>query len=100
MITVQGYIDGVSYAVTLNQGGEEGAVGVASGSPSALAVLDLAQGQTIEVTPVGPFLPGGAGTVESALATLSARTEVTSVETDDGSEVPDPAGRPLPGVAY
>lgn len=89
--TVQGYIDGVSYAVAVGIDPETtvDALGVVAGSPAALDVLASWDGRSVEMSPVGPFITGSTTDPRGVLAVLTAITEVTSVVGDD---VPDLLG--------
>src|SRR4051812_38582361 len=94
--TVQGYIDGVSYAVEV--GGETvPREGIAGGSPSALGVLRDHEGTDVLVSPVGPSITADLSTPEGVLAVLTAHTEVTSV---DGDDVPNLLGVSREDVDY
>lgn len=98
MFVVQGYIDGVSYAVQVAAGATNGAgVGMAKGSSSALAVLRENADTEMLVSPVGPVIKGDVNTAKGVLAILTVCTDVTSVE---GEGVPDLIGPVNPRLVY
>jgi hypothetical protein len=97
---VQGYIDGISYAVQVgvdHQVMSPRALGIVNGSPSAIQLLVDSEGLIVSVTPTGPSLAVSLTDPAGVLAALIAGTEVTSVEGDD---VPDLVGSPKPGLVY
>lgn len=98
MITVQGYVDGVSYAVQIGGDspiGMRDRTGMTSGSPAAVVLLDECDGDVVAISPVGPSMVADASTPEGALAILHARTQVTSVEGDDVPDLLETDGRAL-----
>lgn len=80
MFTVQGYVDGVSYAVEIDPTADED--DVVNGSPSAIGVLHAYEGEPLLVTPTGPTVIASVTDPAGILASLRAFTEVTSVEGD------------------
>lgn len=87
---IEGYINQVSYAVNVGlPHSEDIGYKQASGSPSALVLLEVHDGETVDVTPVGPQITADCDTPEGVLALLTSLTEVTDVYSDDGSDVPD-----------
>lgn len=98
MFLVQGYIDGVSYAVQVAGSADAGSrVGFATGNSWALAVLREHANTEVLLSPVGPVIKGDVNTADGVLAILLCNTEVTSVEGDD---VPDLLGAPDRTVVY
>lgn len=97
MFTVAGYIDGVSYGVTVDDQDPTRAAGCADGSPAALKVLRDADGELLLLSPVGPELTVDITRPADVLAVLQARTEVTEV---NGDGVPNPFGPSTPAVVH
>lgn len=102
MFQVEGYVNGVSYAVRFGANPELDAerterVGGVIGSGRALDVLRQFEGIPVLVTPTGPSILGSLSDPAGVLAVLTTQTEVTSVTGDDIPEL-TPAGDP--GVVY
>ncbi|MFG6197773.1 hypothetical protein [Nonomuraea sp. JJY05] len=83
MEKVYGYVDGVAYAVTVGEPRPEAAdtVGVVSGSPRAVSLLRVRDGDLVDV-PHGPMIRLDVNNPTSVLAALSAWTEVVDVTED------------------
>ncbi|MGW2221537.1 hypothetical protein ACWCSD_41700 [Nonomuraea sp. NPDC001684] len=77
MEKVFGYIDGVAYAVTVGKARPEAAdtVGVVSGSPRAVSLLRVRDGDLVDV-PHGPTIRLDVNDPASVMAALAAWTQV------------------------
>ena len=82
MFEVRGYINSVSYAVRVADNGEVTATG------RARTLLDLVNGESVALSPTGPFVVADTGTPEGILAALHVHTQVTSVTGDPPQIMP------------
>jgi len=90
MFEVRGYINSVSYAVRVADNGEVTATG------RARTLLDLVNGESVALSPTGPFVIADTATPEGILGVLHVRTQVTSV-TGDPPQIMPPSD---PSVVY
>ncbi|MBG0818974.1 hypothetical protein [Planomonospora sp. ID82291] len=83
--TVHGYIDGVAYAVTVGEARPEAAdtVGVVSGSPRAVSLLRIRNGDPIGL-PHGRYARLDVNVPGSVVEALTAWTEVVPPPGEDG----------------
>lgn len=92
MITVQGYVDDVAYALRIDPDAPP-AVRATSGTgvivacepPAALALLEANVGEPVSATPTGPYFELDLGDAASVLTALYQLTDVRIVDGD----VPD-----------
>lgn len=81
MLTVQGYVDGVAYAVTVGVPRDDAAdtVGVVSGSPNVVAMLRIRDGEPVDL-PHGGVSVLDVDDPDRVVEALTAWTEVVRVE--------------------
>lgn len=85
MLTVQGYVDGVAYGVTVGVPREDAAdtIGVMSGSPGVCSMLRIRDGEPID-GPHGGTTYLDVNDPDRVLEALTAWTEVMRVTGGDG----------------
>jgi len=98
VITVQGYIEGVSYAVQIDPERQlSDADGVLVDPPASVSLLmALHETEEIAMTPTGPTVVGDRSDALGALAILQAHSDVTSID----GELPEGYPENEPGVVY
>lgn len=88
-VTIEGYVDGVSYILTADDATAEDAAitGIinSGAAPRAVAAMEAQTGETVAVTPTGPYVAAALDTIEGVVAAALGATEVTSISGD----VPD-----------